>query len=119
MFLNANLKSSNLDEHFKNRYGDRDARNDIETLRVKRAGFDRAGTLPMDIRPFHHHRNHYSKLLIKLHTRLLSQRSPHTVGEKLIKPCVRKRADIVLGKEATKQQQRYRYPMILFTTEHE
>ena len=33
---------------------------------------------------FHHHRNHYCELPIKLHTRLLSQRILHTVGEKLI-----------------------------------
>lgn len=36
----------NLDEHFKNRHCVMDSSNDIATLRVKRARFDRARTLP-------------------------------------------------------------------------
>ena len=45
MFSNSNLKPSKLDEHFKNRHGGVNAGNDIVTLQVKRARFDRAGTL--------------------------------------------------------------------------
>ena len=71
MFSNANLKPSKLDEHFKNRHGGRDAGNDIETLRVKKDKFDRAGTLPMyGFSPLQ------KPLLIKLPTLLLNQRSP-------------------------------------------
>ena len=47
MFSNSNLKPSKLDEHFKNRHGGVNAGNDIATLQVKRARFDRAGTLRM------------------------------------------------------------------------
>ncbi|CAB4058435.1 unnamed protein product [Lepeophtheirus salmonis] len=37
MCSKANLKPSKLDEHFKNRHGGKDARNDIVTLRVESA----------------------------------------------------------------------------------
>ena len=47
MFSNSNLKPLKLDEHFKNRHGGVNAGNDIATLQVKRARFDRAGTLRM------------------------------------------------------------------------
>ena len=45
VFSNANLKPSKLDEHFKNLHGGLEAGYDVESLKVKRARFDSAGTL--------------------------------------------------------------------------
>ena len=45
VFSNANLKPSKLDEHFKNLHGGLEAGYDVESLKVKIARFDSAGTL--------------------------------------------------------------------------
>jgi len=74
MFSNANMKPSKLNEHFRNRHGGRDAGNDIETLRLKELDLIVPAHCPCT--DFRHHRNHFCKLLVKLHTRLLSHRSP-------------------------------------------
>ena len=95
---NANLKSSKLDEHFKNRHGGRDAGNDFETLRVKRAKFNRAGTLPMY--GFSPPQQLLLQVFYQVAYDIVESKKPRTADEELIKPCVLKTADIVVGKEA-------------------
>ena len=77
------------------------AGNDIATLQVKRARFDRAGTLRMyEFSPPE------KPLLLASYEaayQIVKSKKPHTVGEELIKPCILKIADIVLGKEAAKE----------------
>ena len=103
MFSNTNLKPSKRDEHFKNRHGGKTARNDIVTLQVERARFDRAGTLPT------HRFSPPVKPLLRASYEAAYQiarsKKPHTVGEELIKPCILRMADIVLGREAVKKLQ--------------
>ena len=101
MFSNSNLKLSKLDEHFRNRHGGVNAGNDIATLQVKRARFDRAGTLRM-----YGFSPPEKPLLLASYEaayQIVKSKKPHTVGEELIKPCILKIADIVLGKEAAKE----------------
>ena len=95
---NANLKSSKLDEHFKNRHGGRDAGNDIETLRVKRAKFNRAGTLPMY--RFSPPQKPLLQAFYQVADDIAESKKPRTADEELIKSCALERADIVVGKEA-------------------
>ena len=45
VFTNANLKTSNLNEHYNNRNGSVQSRNDFSILKIKRAWFDSGGTL--------------------------------------------------------------------------
>ena len=45
VFTNANLKTSNFNEHYNNRHGSVQPGNDFSTLKIKRAWFDRGGTL--------------------------------------------------------------------------
>ena len=45
VFTNANLKTSNLNEHCNNRHGSVQSGNDFSTLKIKRAWFDSGGTL--------------------------------------------------------------------------
>ena len=45
VFTNANLKTSNLNEHYNNRHGSVQSGNDFSTLNIKRAWFDSGGTL--------------------------------------------------------------------------
>ena len=45
VFTNANLKTSNLDEHYNKRHGSMQSGNDFSTLKNKRAWFDSGGTL--------------------------------------------------------------------------
>ena len=103
MFSNANLKPSKLDEHFKNRHGGKTARNDIATLQVKRARFDRARTLPKY--GFSPPEKPLLRASYEAAYQIAKSKKPHTVGEKLIKPCIPGMADTVLGKEAVKKLQ--------------
>jgi len=98
MFSNANMKPSKLNEHFRNRRGSRDTGNDIETLRLKRTRFDRAGTLPMY--RFSPPQKLFLQASYQVAYQIAKSKKPHTVGEELIKSCVLKMADIVLGKDA-------------------
>jgi len=45
VFTNANLKTSNLNEHYNNRPGSVQSVNDFSTLKIKRVWFDSGGTL--------------------------------------------------------------------------
>jgi len=45
VFTTANLKTSNLNEHYNNRHGSVQSGNDFSTLKIKRAWFDSCGTL--------------------------------------------------------------------------
>ena len=101
MFPNSNLKPSKLNEHFKNRHGGVNAGNDIATLQVKRARFDRAGTLRMY--GFSSPEKPILLASCEAAYQIVKSKKPHTVGEELIKPCILKIADIVLGKEAAKE----------------
>ena len=103
MFSNSKLKPSKLDEHFKNRHGGVSAGNDIATLQVKRARFDRAGTLRMY--GFSPPEKPLLLASYEVAYQIVKSKKPHTVGEELIKPCILKIADIVLGKEAAKKLQ--------------
>ena len=98
MFSNAILKPSKLDEHFKNRHVGKIARNDIATLLVKRAG-----TLPMY--GFSPPEKPLLRASYEAAYQIAKSKKPHTVGEELIKPCILRKADIVLGKEAVKKLQ--------------
>ena len=103
MFSNSNLKLSKLDEHFKNKHGGVNAGNDIATLQVKRAIFDRAGTLRM-----YGFSPPEKPLLLASYEaayQIVKSKKPHTVEKELIKSCILKIADIVLGKEAAKKLQ--------------
>ena len=84
MFSNANLKPSKFDEHFKNKHGDRDAGNDIETLRVKRVKLDRAGTLP--IYGFSPPQKPLLQASYQVAYQIATSKKLHAVGEELIKP---------------------------------
>ena len=103
MFSNSNLKPSKLDEHFKNGHGGVNAGNNIATLQVKRARFDRAGTLRM----YGFSPPEKPSLLASYEAayQIVKSKKRITVGEELIKPCIFKIADIVLGKEAAKKLQ--------------
>ena len=103
MFSNANLKPSKLDEHFKNRHGGKTARNNIATLQAKRARFDRAGTLPAY--GFSPPEKPLLRASYEAAYQIAKLKKPHMVGEELIKPCILRMADIVLGKEAVKKLQ--------------
>ena len=46
LFCNANLKPSKLSEHFRNKHGGIEAGYDAETLKPKRARYEKSGTLP-------------------------------------------------------------------------
>ena len=103
MFSNANLKPSKLDEHFKNRHGGKDAGNDIATLRVQRARFDRAGTLlthgfSPTAKPLLHASYQVAYLVAK-------SKKPHTIAKELTKPCALEMAKTVLGQEAARKLQ--------------
>ena len=101
--LKLKLEPSKLDEHFKNRHGGVNAGNDIATLHVKRARFDRAGTLRM-----YGFSPPEKPLLLASYEaayQIVKSKKPYTVGEKLIRPCFVKIADIVLGKKAAKKLQ--------------
>ena len=102
-FSNANLKPSKLDEHFQNRHGGKTAGNDIATLQVKKARFDRAGTLPSY--GFSPPEKPLLRASYEATYQIAKSKKPHTVGEELIKPCILRMADIVLGKEAVKKLQ--------------
>ena len=45
MFSNANLKPLRLKEHFDNRHGGAKLGNDLNTLKIKMAGFHQSGSL--------------------------------------------------------------------------
>ena len=45
VFCNANLKPSKLSEHFRNKHGEVEAGYDAETLKTKRARYEKNGTL--------------------------------------------------------------------------
>ena len=94
----SNSKPSKLDKHFKSRYGGVNAGNNMTTLQIKRARFDHAGTLHMygfssPEKPLLLTSNEAAYQIVKL-------KKAHTIGEKLIKLCILKIADIVHGKEA-------------------
>jgi len=115
MFSNANFKPSKLNEHFQNRHGGKTAGNDIATLQVKRARFDRVGTLPTY--GFSPPEKTLLRASYEAAYQIAKSKKPHTVGEELIKPCILRMADIVLGKEAVKSCNKYLYQMMLFTIE--
>ena len=98
MFSNANLKPSKLSQHFKNRHGGRDGENDIKTLRLKRAKFDRADTLPTY--GFLPPQKPLLPASYQLAQQIVKSKKPHAVGKELTKPCVLTMEGIVLGKEA-------------------
>ena len=84
------------------------------TLPVKRTKFDSAGTLPMS--GFSPLQKPLLQTSYQFANQIAKSKKLYPVGEVLIKPCILKMANVVLGKEAAKKLKQL-YPMILFTTE--
>lgn len=102
-FSNANLKPSKLNEHFQNQHGGLEAGTDLETLQLKRARFDRSGTLPklgfvQIVKPLLYASYQVAYQVAKC-------KKPHSIAEELIKPCALQMAKLILGIEAERKLQ--------------
>ena len=98
IFANANLKASRLNKHFNNRQEGVMSENNFNTLKIKRACFDRSCTLA------NHGFSPVAKPWLQVPYQLAFLRSkknkPHIIVEELVKPCAVEKAQNVLGTEA-------------------
>ena len=101
MFGNSNLKPSKLSEHFKNKDEGVEAGYNAETLKTKRAHYDRNVTLLK--MGFTSVKKTYLLASYKVAYRIAKAMKPHTLAEEVIKPCVFNMADIILGDSAVRE----------------
>ena len=100
VFCNVNLKPSKLSEHFRNKHGGVEAGYDAETLKTKRARYEKSGTLPkMGFTSVE--KPHLASY--KVAYRIAKEMKPHTLAEEVVKPCVIDMADIILGDGAARK----------------
>ena len=101
MFCNANLKPSKLSEHFRNKHRGVEAGYDAETLKTKRARYEKIGTLPK--MEFTSVEKPHLLASYKVAYRIAKEMKPHTLAEEVVKPCVIDMADIILGDGAARK----------------
>ena len=101
VFCNANLKPSKLSEHFRNKHGGVEAGYDAETLKTKRARYEKSGTLPK--MGFTSVEKPHLLASYKVAYRIAKAMKPHTLAEEVVKPCVIDMADIILGDGAARK----------------
>ena len=101
VFCNSNLKPSKLSEYFKNEHGVVEAGYIAETLKTKRARYERNGMLPK--MRFTSGEKPHLLASYKVAYRIAKAMKPHTLAEEVAKPCVVGTADIILGDGAAKK----------------
>ena len=95
VFCNANLKPSKLSEHFRNKHGGVEAGYDAETLKTKRARYEKSGTLPK--MGFASVEKPHFLASYKVVYRIAKAMKPQTLAEEVVKPCAIDMDDIILG----------------------
>ena len=96
VLANGSMKPSKLKDHL-NSFHPNNLSDKIDQLRVKKARFEKAGTLPK--LGFITTQKPFVEASYKVAYRIAKQKKPHTIGETLIKPCVLEMVEIVCGKK--------------------
>lgn len=97
---NASMKPSKLKEHLESVHPSITSSN-IDLLRMKKARFENAGTLPKH--GFITTQKPYLEASYKVAYRIAQQKKSHTMGETLIKPCALEMVELVCGVKERKK----------------
>ena len=99
VLANGSMKPSKLKDHLKS-FHPNNLSDKIDQLRMKKARFEKAGTLPK--LGFITTQKPFVEASYKVAYRIAKQKKTHTIGETLIKPCVLEMVEIVCGKKERK-----------------
>jgi len=100
VFCNDNMRPAKLQEHFA-KVHPINSRDSLETMKEKKARFQSSGTLPK--LGFGYTQAPLLEASFKVAYLIAKNKKPHTIGEKLIKPCALEMVASVLGKQQRKQ----------------
>ena len=95
MFCNSNPKASKLSEYFKNKHKGIEAGYNAETLKTKRACYNRSGTLPKMGFTSVEKSHLLASYKVQVAYRIAKAMKPHTLAEEVIKFCAVDRAVII------------------------
>ncbi|KAL0879709.1 hypothetical protein ABMA27_003424 [Loxostege sticticalis] len=100
VLANGSMKPAKLSEHLKTVHPG-NVSDSIDDFRIKRARFEKAGTLPkLGFTPT---QKPCLEASYKVAYRIAQQKKPHTIAETLVKPCALDIVELVCGKDERKK----------------